>query len=143
MHRKYRYLIGRRVVVGSQGSFVLDLFCLVLFDVLLLHTFRQIAPHLPNNFSDFPQFQILIGSFHFVPNLPGVSHVRHERLLRGLGWFHAVGRALELEISFYYVSLSSDDQCYPSNLSPHLLRVELGVAVWTLDEWVLVAWILL
>lgn len=76
--------ISRRSVVCLQVLLVFKLFCFVLRDKFLLVTFGQITPLLADNLANFPQFQIRVGCLDRVPNLPRVSHVRHQGLFRCL-----------------------------------------------------------
>ena len=56
---------------------------------------RQLLPHLSDDLPDLPKLQVRIFSLDLVPDLLGVAHVRHQRLLGSLGRFgNAVG-ALE------------------------------------------------
>lgn len=78
-------------MVCLQVLFIFQLFRFVLRDEFLLLAFRQITPLLPDNLAHFPQLQIRIGHFNRIPNLPRVSHIRHQRLFRSLRGLNDLG----------------------------------------------------
>jgi len=109
-------LVCGTVVVLLQLGLVLNLLGLVLVRVLALLPLRQVPPHLTYYSPDFPQFQLGILIFNLIPDLPAVSHVRHQWLLGSLGWFWSPMSRQSLLTNF--------------------LGVETWVSILLLDKWV-------